>query len=188
MSDEEVNAPEPEPVDALEDAKTVAEVPEVKALEEQLRMMKKELRETKQELRAVQHQFHDAQRLFFEVKDLCEKKDTFYEERATRDDELLEKALEHAEAFAALHEANVEAQDGVEKPWYDGDGDSPEGLFSLLGDFPQCDWADGGAGDVSETSFNPSDREDDGEDTAEEDADEKLLAESVERTSAASSE
>ena len=104
------------------------------------------------------------------------KKDTFYEERRDADEKLLQKALEQTKAFAALLEANVEAQDGAEKPWYGGDDDSPEGFFSLLQDFPECDWADGGAGDVSDTS------EEEEEDTSEEegaekDTDEKMLAE-----------
>ena len=133
--------------------------------------VKENLLQTQQELHAVKHQFHEAQRLFFSMKDLCEQKDKFYEQRATRDEELLQTALEQTKAFAALYEAreaNMEAQDGEGKPWYTGNDDTPEGIFELLQEFPQCDWAcDGNVSDVSVTSSE--DAEEDAEDDAEED-------------------
>jgi hypothetical protein len=128
----------------------------VKALEEQLCVMGKELR-------AVKHDFHEAQRRFFDLKELCEQKDTVYQEQATRNEEFIEKALEKPEAFAALHEAYVEAQDGVEKPWYDGDDDhdAPEGFDNVIRfAYAECEWVDGDDGDISETS-EEDDEEDD---------------------------
>ena len=91
------------------------------------------------------------------------------------DEELIEKALEQAKSFAALHEVYVEAQDGVEKPWYDGDDDhdAPEGFDSVISFAYASEWVNGDAGDISVSSSDPSD--------SEEDTDEKMLAEPVER-------
>ena len=129
-------APEPELEPELErvevaydDVQTVVELPvEVKTLEE-VKTLKVELRQVKEELHVVKYQFHEAQRVFFSIKNLCEQKDTFYEERATWDEKFLQTAFEQAKAFVALHEAreaNVEAQDGEGKPWYNGDDGTPE--------------------------------------------------------------
>jgi hypothetical protein len=167
-----VLAPEPElepEVEPVERAQTVVELPaELKTLEEEVKTLKVKLRETQQELHAVKHQYHEAQRLFFSIKDLCEEKDTFYEERRDADEKLLQTAFEQAKASVALHEAREEILDTQEfqgKPWYkEVDDDIPEGLFNLLSGFPECDWADGNVSDVSVTSS-----EDDEED-AEEDA------------------
>ena len=47
----------------------------------------------------------------------------------------------------------MEAQDGEGKPWYTGNDDTPEGIFELLQEFPECDWAnDGNVSDVSVAS------------------------------------
>ena len=129
--------------------------------------VKENLLQTQQELHAVKHQFHEAQRLFFSMKDLCEQKDKFHEQRATRDEELLQTALEQTKAFAALYEAreaNMEAQDGEGKPWYTGNDDTPEGIFELLQEFPECDWAsDGNIGWSSSDSSDSEDAEEDAE-------------------------
>ena len=59
--------------------------------------------------------------------------------------------------------------------WYnEGDDDhgDPEGFFGIMQDVaPDCEWVDGDAGDVSVTSSDPSD--------SEEDIDDKMLAEPV---------
>ena len=170
--------PEVEPVERVQTV-DVAELPAEKALEkalEEVKTLKVELRDTHQKLHAVKHDFHEAKRMFFDLKKLCEQKDIVYEEQATRNEELIEKALEQAKSFAALHEVYVEAQDGVEKPWYDGDDDydAPEGFDSVIRfAYAECEWVDGDAGDISVSSSDPSD--------SEEDTDEKMLAEPVER-------
>ena len=122
----------------------------------------------------MKHDLHEAKRVFFQIKRLCGEKDAFYQKQATRTEKLLKHAFDQAKAFTALYEANEEAQEEAqeEKPWYDGDGDDPEGFFQIMQDVaPDCEWVDGDAGDVSVTSSDPSD--------SEEDIDDKMLAEPV---------
>ena len=168
-------APEPEleRAEVVEDVQTVAELPaevpaEVKTPAE--KALEAKLRQTRQEL-------HEAKRVFFHLKGLCGMKDTFYYKQEKRNEELLKHAFDHAKAFTALYEANEEAQEEAQeqKPWYnEGDDDrgDPEGFFGIMQDVaPDCEWVDGDAGDVSVTSSDPSD--------SEEDIDDKMLAEPV---------
>ena len=151
----EIDAQEPEPADEP------AGEPALEA----------ELRHTQRELRVVKHDLHEAKRVVFSLKGLCEMKDAFYYKQERRNEELLKHAFDQAKAFTALYEANEEAQEEAqeEKPWHDDD-DVPEGFDSWLQD-SECDWLDGDAGDVSVTSSDPSD--------SEEDIDDKMLAEPV---------
>ena len=161
MPGPEIDAQEPEPADEP------AGEPALEA----------ELRHTQRELRVVKHDLHEAKRVVFSLKGLCEMKDAFYYKQEKRNEELIEKALEQAKAFAALYEANVEAQEEAqeEKPWYDGDGDDPEGFFQVMQDFLDCEWPlDGGASDISETdtSDNEDVEEEENADEDQENADE----------------
>ena len=158
--------PEVERAMVVENVQTVAELPaevpaEVKTPAE--KALEAELRQTK-------HDLHVAKRVVFQLKDLCEMKDTFFYKQEKRQEELLKHAFDQAKAFTALYEANEEAQEEAqeEKPWHDDD--VPEGFFSWLQD-SECDWLDGEDGDVSVTSSDPSD--------SEEDIDNKMLAEPV---------
>ena len=159
--------PELERAEVVEDVQTVAELPaevpaEVKTPAE--KALEAELRQTR-------HDLHEAKRVFFQIKRLCGEKDAFYQKQATRTEKLLKHAFDQAKAFTALYEANEEAQEEAqeEKPWHDDD-DVPEGFDSWLQD-SECDWLDGDAGDVSVTSSDPSD--------SEEDIDDKMLVEPV---------
>ena len=145
--------PEVEPVERVQTV-DVAELPAEKALKEEVKTLKVKLCETEQELHAVKHQFREAQRVFFSIKDLDEQKDKYYEERRDADEKLIQTAFEQAKAFVALQEAReeIEYDRGAGKPWYDGDEDTPEGLFALCQEFPECEWLDGNASDVSATS------------------------------------
>ena len=165
--------PELERAEVVEDVQTVAELPaevpaEVKTPAE--KALEAELRQTK-------HDLHVAKRVVFQLKDLCEMKDTFFYKQEKRQEELLKHAFDQAKAFTALYEANEEAQEEAqeEKPWYDGDGDDPEGFFQVMQDFPDCDWPlDGGVSDISETDSDPfrSDTSDNEDVEEEENADE----------------
>ena len=165
--------PELERAEVVEDVQTVAELPaevpaEVKTPAE--KALEAELRQTR-------HDLHEAKRVFFQIKRLCGEKDAFYQKQATRTEKLLKHAFDQAKAFTALYEANEEAQEEAqeEKPWYDGDGDDPEGFFQVMQDFPDCDWPlDGGVSDISETDSDPfrSDTSDNEDVEEEENADE----------------
>ena len=165
--------PELERAEVVEDVQTVAELPaevpaEVKTPAEKA---------LEAELRQTWHELHEAKRVFFHLKHLCGEKDAFYQKQATRTEKLLKHAFDQAKAFTALYEANEEAQEEAqeEKPWYDGDGDDPEGFFQVMQDFPDCDWPlDGGVSDISETDSDPfrSDTSDNEDVEEEENADE----------------
>ena len=80
-------------------------------------------------------------------------------------EKLIQTAFEQAKAFVALQEAReeIEYDRGAGKPWYDGDEDTPEGLFALCQEFPECEWLLGNASDVSATSSEDDDAEEDAE-------------------------